>query len=74
MLREQSKWKTHKDLSTKAAHRGGVTRSSDEVSVMDMERRSYIVQLQLIKQPEMGGFNEFSEVVGNSKTTCFGSL
>ena len=45
MLREKSKWRTHKDESTDARHRGGVTRSSDEVSVMEMERRGYIVQL-----------------------------
>jgi hypothetical protein len=45
MLREKSKWRTHKGESTDARHRGGVTRSSDEVSVMEMERRGYIVQL-----------------------------
>jgi len=37
MLREKSKWKPHKDLSTDAEHRGGSARSSDEVSVMEME-------------------------------------
>ena len=45
MLREKFKWRTHKGESTDARHRGGVTRSSDEVSVMEMERRGYIVQL-----------------------------
>ena len=30
--------------STDTAHRGGVARSSDEVSVIEMERRSYIIQ------------------------------
>lgn len=30
MLREQSKWKHHKDLSTNAVYRGGSTRSSNE--------------------------------------------
>jgi hypothetical protein len=30
MLREPSKWKPHKRVSTKAKHRGGLTRSSDE--------------------------------------------
>ena len=30
MLRENSKWRTHKDESTDAANRGGSTRSSDE--------------------------------------------
>jgi len=63
MLREKSKWKPHKDLSTDAEHRGGATRSSDERSVMDVERRGCIVQLILIKQPEMEGLNEYSKVV-----------
>ena len=39
MLREPSKWKPHEDLSTDARHRGGSTRSSEEASVMDVERR-----------------------------------
>jgi len=39
MLREQSKWRTHKDLSTNAEHGGGSSSTSDEVSVMEMERR-----------------------------------
>jgi len=30
---------THKILSTDAFHRGGLGRSSEEVSVMEMERR-----------------------------------
>lgn len=30
MQREPSKWKPHEDLSTKAEHRGGLTRSSTE--------------------------------------------
>ena len=63
MLREKSKWKNHKDLSTDAKHRGGATCSSDEGSVMDVERRRCIVQLILIKQPAMEGFNEYSKVV-----------
>lgn len=63
MLREQSKWKPHKDLSTDAEHRGGATCSSDEGSVMDVERRGCIVQLRLIKHPVMEGFNEYSKVV-----------
>ena len=39
MLREPSKWRTHKDLSTDARHRGGSTCSSNEVPVMGIERR-----------------------------------
>lgn len=44
-------------------HRGGATCSSDEGSVMDVDRRGCIVQAGLIKQPVMEGFNEFSKVV-----------
>jgi len=39
MLRENLKWKTHNRESTDAKHGGGLTRSSGEVSVMEMERR-----------------------------------
>jgi len=43
MLREKLKQRTCKSKSTEGRHRGGITRSSDEVSVMEMERRGYIV-------------------------------
>jgi len=33
----------HKDESIKARHRGGRTRSSDEVSVMETERRGFVI-------------------------------
>jgi len=55
MLREKRKWWSHKRESTDAKHRDGVVRSSDEGSVMGLERRGYIVQLYLEGQPEMGG-------------------
>ena len=45
VLRENLKWRTHKRKSTDAEHGGGLTRSSDEVSVMGMERRGCIVRL-----------------------------
>jgi len=41
MQREKSKWKPHEGESADAEHRGGVTRSSVEASVMVVERRSY---------------------------------
>lgn len=47
MLREKHKWKPHKCESTDAEHRGGATRSSDEGSVMGLERRGSIVQLEV---------------------------
>ena len=39
MLRENIKWKNHKIESTKVVNRGRLNRSSEEVSVMEMERR-----------------------------------
>lgn len=44
MLRETLKWKTHKSKSTDAGHAGGTSRSSDEISVMEMEQRGCIIQ------------------------------
>jgi hypothetical protein len=44
MIREKSKWRTHEDESTDAEHRGGAARSSDEVSVVEMERRGCVIQ------------------------------
>ena len=32
MLTEKLKWKNHQGESTEAVHRGGTTRSSDEIS------------------------------------------
>ena len=43
MVREKLKWRTHEGESTDAGHRGGPTRSSEEVSVMGMERRGWII-------------------------------
>jgi hypothetical protein len=39
MLREKLKWRPHESESTDAGNRGGLTRSSDEVSEIEMERR-----------------------------------
>ena len=44
MVREQSKWRTHEDESTEAGHRDGPERSSDEASVMEVERRDCVIQ------------------------------
>ena len=44
MTREKSKWKTHKDESTDAADRGGMACSSNEASVMGVERRGRVIQ------------------------------
>jgi len=47
MLREKFKWRTHKSESTEAEHSGGLPRISDEVSVMGMERKGRVIQLEL---------------------------
>ena len=44
-----------KGESIDAHEGGGPTRSSDEVSVMEMELRGWIIQLCSLGQPEMGG-------------------
>jgi len=44
MIREKSKWRTHKDESTDAEYRGGTACSSEETSVMEVERRGCIIQ------------------------------
>ena len=55
MLREKLKWKTHKSESTDAGHGGGATRISDEVSVMETERRGCIDRLYNVVNHIMGG-------------------
>ena len=44
MQREKFNWKPQENESTEAVHRGGGTRSSDEASVMDVERRGSVIQ------------------------------
>jgi len=55
MLREKLKWKTHKSESTDAGHGDGATRISNEVSVMEVERRGCIDQLYNVVNHIMGG-------------------
>ncbi len=43
MIKEKSKWRPHKDESTEAEYRDGIVRSSEEVSVMGMKRRDYVI-------------------------------
>ncbi len=43
MIREKSKELISKDKSTDAKNRGGPVRSSEEVPVMGMERRGWII-------------------------------
>jgi hypothetical protein len=57
MRRETRKWRPHKRQSTKAGDRGGATRSSEESSVMELERRGCLIGLEGRKQPVMGGLS-----------------
>ena len=63
MSTEKLKWKNHEGESTEAVHRGGTTRSSDEVSVMGMERRGVYRLRKLTDQPARGGIGESSKTV-----------
>jgi RNA-directed DNA polymerase len=45
MRREKFKWKPHENVSTEAGHRDGPEHSSDEASVMEVERRLRVIQL-----------------------------
>jgi RNA-directed DNA polymerase len=44
MIREKSKWKTHKGESTDAEYRGGTARISEEAPVTGVEQRGCIIQ------------------------------
>jgi hypothetical protein len=54
MLREQLKRRPLKSQSTDAEHRGGVTRSSDEGFVMELERRGCLIWLETREQLATG--------------------
>ena len=58
MRTEKLKWKTHEGESTEAVHRGGTTRSSEEVPDKGMERRGGVVETNSMSQPAMGGADE----------------
>jgi len=45
MIREKFKWRTYKNESTDAGHRGGAARSRKEGSVMELDRRGCVVWL-----------------------------
>lgn len=52
MLREKFKWSSHENVSTDARHRGGTIRSSEEVSVMEMERRGCVTHVLFKRSTE----------------------
>ena len=68
MIREKFKWRTHEGESTDAGHRGGPTYSSVEVSVMEMERRGWIIWSYFFGQPVMGGARRQGKLGGNDSS------
>jgi hypothetical protein len=61
MGREKFKWRTYENESTDLSRRSGSPCSSNEVSVMEMERREWIIQLDLKINQEMRGIFERGE-------------
>ena len=59
----------HESESTDTGHGGGLTRSSVEVSVMEMERRGWIIWPYFFGQPEMGGTRRQGKVAIRKKAT-----
>ena len=59
MLREKFKWRSHENESTDARHRGGSSCSSDEVFVMEMERRGWVSLKKDSANQKLGGANFF---------------
>lgn len=55
MPREKRKWKPHKRESTDAGYRDGATRSSEEGSVMELERRGCPIRSETPEQLATGG-------------------
>jgi hypothetical protein len=47
MIREKFKWRTHKNESTDAGHRGGAAHIREEGSAMELDRRGCVVWLYL---------------------------
>jgi hypothetical protein len=70
MRTEKSKWRTHEDERTEALHRGGITRSSDEVPEKRMERRGDAAEPNSTRQPAMGGTDECGEATRCDHTWC----
>ena len=73
MLRENSKRRTHKDESTDAECRGGIARSSNEASVMEVERRGRVIQFwKMVNRKE--GTNGQNKVVRNLQAYSAGGV
>ena len=65
MRREKLKWRNHEGESTEAGHRGGPTRNSVEVSVMEMERRGWIIWLYCLVNQQWKELGDKARFAGN---------
>jgi hypothetical protein len=63
LRKKRKEEKSFKRESTKTENSFGLTHSSDEISVTEMERRGQIILLRLIDQPEMGGISGSGKAV-----------
>ena len=64
MLREKHKWEDPTSVRVPMrGSRGGSARISGEVSVMEMERRGWVILLDLKINQEMGGIFDESKAI-----------
>lgn len=63
MVSEKSKQRNVEDESSDEEQRCGRIHSSEETTVMVVERRDSVIYTSNIEQPEMGGFNGRRKVV-----------
>nr|CBH37052.1 hypothetical protein BSM_05290 [uncultured archaeon]CBH38005.1 hypothetical protein BSM_14820 [uncultured archaeon]CBH38008.1 hypothetical protein BSM_14850 [uncultured archaeon]CBH38195.1 conserved hypothetical protein [uncultured archaeon]CBH38522.1 hypothetical protein BSM_19990 [uncultured archaeon] len=64
MLREKHKWEDPTSVRVPMqGNRGGPARISDEVSVMEIERRGWVILLDLKINQEMGGIFDESKAI-----------
>ena len=64
MLREKHKWEDPTSVRVPMqGNRGGPARISDEISVMEIERRGWVILLDLKINQEMGGIFDESKAI-----------
>jgi hypothetical protein len=62
MLTERHKWQIHEVDSMDVQHRDGVSRSSEEIVVMTVEQRGYVIR-QLLLINRKGGIKGNGKVI-----------
>jgi hypothetical protein len=74
MARENLKRRPRKRESIEARHRGGTARSSEEASVMEVERRGCVTRLSPLVNQKWEERSGESKIVRDSETTHLGSV